>query len=73
MAKSKQQRGKGAKPAAAMPERSERAADSKPEQTDDPLRAYPADPPRKHLRLLILSVLLFAAWFCYLAYVALRS
>lgn len=46
----------------------------KPAQHDeprDPLRAFPADPPRPNRALLILAAALFALWFCYLAYVAL--
>lgn len=39
----------------------------------DPLRAFPPDPPQPNRRLLLISVALFVAWFCYLAYVALRG
>jgi hypothetical protein len=43
------------------------------EPLTDPLNAFPADPPRQNVLLLIVSALLFAIWFSYLAYVALRS
>jgi hypothetical protein len=75
MAKSKQQRGKGARASAPVP--------GKPaeffvpgiggEQPTDPLRAFPADPPQRNRKLLIVSAILFAIWFCYLAYVALAA
>lgn len=49
-----------------------REASDLDEPARDPLRAYPADPPRPNRALLILAVVLFAAWFVFLAYVALR-
>jgi hypothetical protein len=67
MSKQKQGRGKGPK-AGAPQDKQERGEE---EAAGDPLRAYPADPPRQNLPLLIISAVLFAAWFCYLAYVAL--
>jgi|GEM_PF-5076782 len=66
MAKQKQSRGKG--PKAGVPHEKQDRGEA---ATGDPLRAFPADPPRRNLPLLIVSAALFAAWFCYLAYVAL--
>lgn len=43
------------------------------EPLTDPLSAFPADPPRQNWLLFVVSALLFAVWFCYLAYVALRG
>jgi hypothetical protein len=67
--------GKGTKGAHKPVERAEKppmkAGASEP--LSDPLRAFPADPPQQNLLLLIASALLFAIWFCYLAYVALRA
>ncbi|WP_254508535.1 hypothetical protein [Anatilimnocola floriformis] len=72
MAKSKQSRGKGPK-AAAPQGKPEPAVDPAPGDSTDPLRAFPADPPQRNLKLLILSAILFLAWFCFLAYVALGT
>jgi hypothetical protein len=69
MAKNKQSRGKGTKESTA-PVKSEKPAS---EPSGDPLRAFPADPPQPNRVLLIISAVLFAIWFCFLAYVALRG
>jgi len=66
---------KGSKTARKQADRAEKQV-SKPASTEpltDPLSAFPADPPKQNMLLLIGSALLFAIWFCYLAYVALRS
>jgi hypothetical protein len=71
MAKPKQQRGKTPKAAAASAENTaERPAS---DHSGDPLRAFPADPPQRNFALLVISAVLFAVWFCFLAYVALRG
>jgi hypothetical protein len=69
MAKNKQSRGKVVKESAAS-SKSEKPAG---ELSSDPLRAFPADPPQPNRALLIISAVLFAVWFCFLAYVALRG
>jgi hypothetical protein len=43
------------------------AADEVPQ---DPLRAYPADPPQPNVVMLVIAAALFAIWFCVLAYIA---
>lgn len=63
---------KGAKKPADRAEKSPPKANGG-EPLNDPLSAFPADPPKQNVLLLIGSALLFAIWFCYLAYVALRS
>ena len=69
MAKHKQ-RGKASLAATAPHDkRAEKLATD--EEPRDPLRAFPPDPPRSNRTLLIISAVLFAIWFCYLAYVAL--
>ena len=59
------------KSAAASPLKGDTPAADDPAR--DPLRAYPADPPRANRALLIIAAVLFAAWFCCLAYIALRG
>jgi hypothetical protein len=49
------------------------SAGSDAPRSNDPLRAYPPDPPRPNGRLLMMSAIAFIAWFFYLAYVALRG
>lgn len=71
MAKSKSPRGKGTKSTAASPVKPASADEAAPVVPGDPLRAFPADPPAKNVKLLIVSAILFAAWFGYLVYVAL--
>ena len=71
MPKSKS-RGKGPK-AAAPQGKQELTGDALRDHPTDPLRAYPADPPKPNIALLILSAILFLAWFCFLAYVALAT
>lgn len=75
MARPKQPRGKGAKTSSPAQAKSDRIAEPTAGEVSstDPLRAFPADPPVRNRRLLIVSAILFAAWFCYLAYVALKS
>lgn len=63
---------KGARKSNERAERAAGRADSK-EPLTDPLSAFPADPPQQNWLLLVVSALLFAVWFCYLAWVALRS
>ena len=46
------------------------AADEEPK---DPLRAYPADPPRRNVAMLVIAAALFAIWFCVLAYIAIST
>lgn len=73
MAKQSKSRGKlGSKgrDGIAADKRSEAAVDEEPK---DPLRAYPADPPRRNLALLVIAAALFAIWFCVLAYIAVSS
>lgn len=72
MAKQKQQRGKGSKSTAAQ-EKADKGDAASSMQPGDPLRAFPADPPQRNIALLLISVVLFAIWFCFLAYVALRG
>lgn len=69
MAKNKQSRGKVVNGPTA-PAKSEKPPS---ESSGDPLRAFPADPPQPNRALLIISAVLFAIWFCFLAYVALRG
>jgi hypothetical protein len=73
MAKNKQPRGKGTKAAAAHDKGEGNATDPARDQSGDPLRAFSADPPQPNRVLLIISAVLFAVWFCFLAYVALRG
>jgi hypothetical protein len=72
MAKPKHQRGKGIK--AAAHDKSDKIAEEfVSDPSGDPLRAFPADPPQRNFALLVISAVLFAAWFSFLAYVALRG
>ena len=66
---------KANKPSRKQTERAEKplSKTGSSEQSTDPLTAFPADPPRQNRLLLVISAVLFAAWFCYLAWVALRS
>ncbi|WP_425614587.1 hypothetical protein NA78x_004460 [Anatilimnocola sp. NA78] len=82
MAKSKNQKGKGAagkksvaNERTAAPDESESAYDEagKADRPTSPLRAFPADPAKPNVTLLFLSCVLFAVWFCYLVYVALMG
>jgi hypothetical protein len=75
MGKPKHQRGKVAKSSAPAQVKSERSGEATAGEASsaDPLRAFPADPPVRNRRLLIISAILFVAWFCYLAYVALKT
>jgi len=82
MAKSKNQRNKGATGQKSVAGDRASARDENESASDDsgnvarpknPLRAFPADPPKPNLTLLIVSGVLFAAWFCYLVYVALMG
>lgn len=75
MAKAKQPRGKGAKSPAPAPGKPAEffVPGSGEKDSTDPLRAYPADPPQRNRKLLIVSAILFAAWFLYLAYIALAT
>ncbi len=68
---SKQQRGKGSASTESLSTKREKPAAEEP--PGDPLHAFPADPPRKNLALLIVSAVLFAVWFCYLAIIALSG
>jgi hypothetical protein len=79
MAKSKSQRGKNLKSAALQDKQQRMNGGPRDEVADsqqpagDPLRAFPADPPRKNLPLFIVSAVLFAIWFAFLAYIALAT
>jgi hypothetical protein len=66
---------KGSKTPRKQTERTEKptAKPASDEPLTDPLSAFPADPPKQNVLLLVGSALLFAIWFFYLAYVALRS
>lgn len=54
----------------AAADKQEAAADDEPR---DPLRAYPADPPRRNVVMLVIAAALFAIWFFVLAYIAITS
>lgn len=79
MAKPKSQRGNSKAKSASLQDKQrttdgprEDAADSQ-RPAGDPLRAFPPDPPAKNRALLIISVVLFATWFAFLAYIALAT
>ncbi len=51
----------------------DKRTDAVDDEPKDPLRAYPANPPRRNVALLVIAAALFAIWFCVLAYIAISN